>query len=199
MPLSCSAGPIGLEFFRKRDASIGQSDRATMDDIVTDIASTKPNSRNSPPALPGRNDKGMNTAANTAVVVMTAKKTCRVPRTAAARGFKPAFLCLTIFSRTTMASSTTIPVASRSASSVRMLIEKPASQIPATVPISATGIVIAGMRVARQLSKKMKMMVITMLMASVKENNTSLMDPLMNTASSLVTCISMSAGSVGRS
>ena len=54
---------------------MGQRDSATIEEIVTDIASTKPNSLNKPPALPGRKDNGMKTAAKTAVVVMTAKKT----------------------------------------------------------------------------------------------------------------------------
>ena len=50
---------------------------------------------------------------------------------------------------TTIASSTTRPVASTRASSVRMLTEKPASQIAAIVPIRATGTVTAGMKVMR--------------------------------------------------
>ncbi len=55
---------------------------------------------------------------------------------------------------TTMASSTTMPVASTSASSVRILIEKPAAQIAASVPMSAIGTVIAGMKVTRSERRK---------------------------------------------
>ena len=109
-----------------REASIGQSDSATTADSRTDIASTKPNSRNSPPVCPGRKDSGMKTAASVAVVAMTAKNTSRVPSTAAARGPMPSLRRRTMFSSTTIASSTTRPVASTSASSVRMLMEKPA-------------------------------------------------------------------------
>ena len=54
-----------------------------------------------------------------------------------------------IFSMTTMASSTTRPVASTRASSVMMLIEKPTSHMAASVPISAIGTVMAGMKVTR--------------------------------------------------
>jgi hypothetical protein len=54
-----------------------------------------------------------------------------------------------MFSMTTMASSTTMPVASTSASSVRMLIEKPAIHMAASVPINAIGTVTAGMKVIR--------------------------------------------------
>ena len=49
-----------------------------------------------------------------------------------------------MFSITTMASSTTMPVASTMPKSVRVLIEKPNSLMKAKVPISETGIVIAG-------------------------------------------------------
>ena len=95
----------------------------------------------------------MKTEASVAVVVMTAKKTSRTPSTAAARGPRPALRLVTMFSSTTMASSTTSPVASTSASRVRMLIDNPASQIPPTAPISATGRVMAGTSVARTLSR----------------------------------------------
>ncbi len=104
---------------------MGQSVSATIDDSVTEKARTKPNSRNNPPTWPGRKESGMNTAASVAVVAMTAKNTSRVPSTAAARGPSPWPRRRTMFSRTTIASSTTRPVASTMASSVRMLIEKP--------------------------------------------------------------------------
>ena len=112
--------------FSMREASIGHSDSATTPDSSTAIASVKPNSRNRPPVWPGRKEIGTKTAASVAVVAMTAKNTSCVPSTAAARGPMPSLRRRTMFSSTTMASSTTRPVASTSASSVRMLIEKPA-------------------------------------------------------------------------
>ena len=54
------------------------------------------------------------------------------------------------FSMTTMASSTTRPVARVIPKSVRVLIEKPKSLTKAKVPMSETGIVIAGISVLRQ-------------------------------------------------
>ncbi len=108
-----------------RDAIIGQSDSATKAEIATDIASVTPNSRKSWPLCPGRNESGRKTAASVVVVAITAKNTCSVPSTAAARGPSPWARRRTMFSRTTMASSTTSPVASTSASSVRMLTEYP--------------------------------------------------------------------------
>lgn len=109
-----------------REASIGQRVSATTQDSSTDIASTKPNSRNRPPVWPGRKEIGTKTATSVSVVAMTAKKTSCAPSTAAARGPMPWLRRRTMFSSTTMASSTTSPVASTSASSVRMLTEKPA-------------------------------------------------------------------------
>ena len=109
-----------------REASIGQRERATTAERVTAIAITKPNSRNKPPVCPGRKDRGTKTAASVAVVATTAKNTSCVPRTAAARAPMPSLRRRTMFSSTTIASSTTRPVASTKASSVRMLTEKPA-------------------------------------------------------------------------
>ncbi len=55
-----------------------------------------------------------------------------------------------MFSMTTIASSTTRPVASVTPKSVSVLIEKPNSFTNAKVPMSDTGIVIAGISVVRQ-------------------------------------------------
>ena len=119
--VACSPLPI------QREASIGTRVSATKADSMTAKASTKPNSEKSRPAVPGKNEIGMNTAASVTVVDSTAKNTCRVPSTAAARGPRPSARCREMFSMTTIASSTTSPVASTRASSVRMLIEKPAA------------------------------------------------------------------------
>ena len=59
-----------------------------------------------------------------------------------------------MFSMTTIASSTTSPVASVRPKSVSVLIENPNAAISANVPISETGIVIAGISVVRQFCKK---------------------------------------------
>ena len=58
-----------------------------------------------------------------------------------------------MFSMTTMASSTTMPVASTMPKSVSVLIEKSNSLMNANVPMSETGIVIAGMIVLRQFCR----------------------------------------------
>ena len=60
--LLTSSAPI------QRDASIGDSVSATKHDSSTAKARTKPNSAKSRPAVPGKNEIGMNTAARVAVV-----------------------------------------------------------------------------------------------------------------------------------
>ena len=73
-----------------------------------------------------------------------------------------------MFSMTTIASSTTSPVASVMPNSVRVLIEKPSSLTKANVPISDTGMVIAGIIVVRQSCRKMKITRMTSTIASSK-------------------------------
>ena len=65
-------------------------------------------------------------------------------------------MCRWAFSMTTIASSTTSPVARVIPNSVSELMEKPKIFMKAKVPISETGIVTAGMMVARQSSRKRK-------------------------------------------
>ena len=60
-----------------------------------------------------------------------------------------------VFSTTTMASSTTIPMASTSPKRVRLLIDCPVTSITAKVPINATGMVTEGMMVVRKSCRKM--------------------------------------------
>ena len=53
------------------------------------------------------------------------------------------------FSSTTMASSTTMPMASTSPNRVSRLIEKPSRYMPAKVPMIDTGTAMIGMIIAR--------------------------------------------------
>src|SRR5258707_14727894 len=74
---------------------------------------------------------------------------------------------------TTIASSTTSPVASVIPKSVSELMEKPKILMKAKVPISDTGIVTAGITVARQSSRKKKITMMTMSTASTMVLTTS--------------------------
>ena len=71
-----------------------------------------------------------------------------------------------MFSVITMASSTTSPTESTTASIDSTLIENPATYIRKNVPMSETGITMHGMSVTRQLRRKRKMRMMTRMKAS---------------------------------
>ena len=81
-----------------------------------------------------------------------------------------------MFSITTIASSTTMPVASTMPNSVSVLIEKPNSFTNANVPMSDTGIVSAGMIVLRQFCRNRNITSTTSTMASASVFSTSMID-----------------------
>ncbi len=73
---------------------------------------------------------------------------------AASRGASPLSIQRSTFSTTTMASSTTMPMASTSPNSERLFREKPKTHITAKVPTSETGMANSGTMAARQLCRK---------------------------------------------
>jgi hypothetical protein len=81
-----------------------------------------------------------------------------------------------MFSMTTIASSTTRPVASVMPNSVRVLIEKPNRLTNANVPMSDTGIVIAGINVVRQFCRNRNITRTTSPIASASVTTTSRID-----------------------
>ena len=105
------------------DAIIGVSVSATSAENPTAAATVTPNSPNSRPSVPPMYETGMNTAISTSVVAMTAKPISRLPFTALSSAGSPPSMRRAMFSSTTMASSTTRPIASTAPSSVRVLIE----------------------------------------------------------------------------
>ena len=78
------------------------------------------------PIMPGSMVRGTKTATRTRVVAMTDVHTSLVAQMAASRGFSPRSMCLEMFSRTTMASSTTMPMATVSEAREMMLSEESA-------------------------------------------------------------------------
>ena len=92
-----------------------------------------------------------------------------------------------MFSMTTIASSTTSPVASVSPNSVSVLIENPSTFIKKNVPISETGIVSAGMSVVRQSCKNRKITSTTSPIAISSVITTSLIDSRTNSLVSKAT------------
>ncbi len=100
-----------------------------------------------------------------------------------------------MFSITTMASSTTKPVAMVSAISVRLLIEKPARYITPKVPTSDSGTATLGIRVAETLRRNRKVTITTSAIASISSNCTSVTEARMVVVRSDSTFTSSVAGS----
>ena len=71
------------------------------------------------------------------------------------------------FSTTTIASSTTIPIASTRPNMVSVLIENPSRGKKMNVPMSETGTVIRGMMVARKLWRNTNTTRLTRMKASI--------------------------------
>src|SRR5664279_642985 len=126
------------------------------------------------PVVPGKNETGTKTEIKTRDVAITALVTSAIATEVAVCGSECSIeIWRWTFSMTTMASSTTRPVARVMPNSVKELIENPKSLMKANVPMSETGIVTAGMMVARQSSKNRKITMMTMTIASARVVRTS--------------------------
>ena len=122
---------------------------------------------------------GMNTALSTSAMATTAPLTSSIALWVASTGESPSAMCRSTFSTTTMASSTTIPIASTSPKSERLLIEKPKAVIAAKVPISDTGTETSGISDARQFWRKSTTTNTTSRMAMIRVSITARMDSRM--------------------
>ena len=101
------------------------------------------------PDVPGMNITGTNTAMKTRVHETTATDTSFMAWRVASRASEMPFSIFAMTaSTTTMASSTTVPIASTSANSVKMFSEKPAILTMAKVPSSDTMMEMDGISVA---------------------------------------------------
>src|SRR5437868_4653227 len=104
------------------------------------------------PVLPLCRALGMNTAASTEVMATIAPVIwCMALRVASLGPRWSSRMMRSTASTTTMASSTTMPIASTIANNVSWLMEKPTAYIPTSVPSSAEGTTRVGMSVARKL------------------------------------------------
>src|SRR5215470_8730365 len=136
--------------------SAGVSVSALNAEMDTENAIVNANCRNNIPVVPGNKATGTNTDTSTSEVATTAPATSFIATKAALCGsVMPSVMCRSTFSMTTMASSTTRPVASVIPKSVKVLMENPNALTKMNVPTSETGIVIAGMKVLRQSCRKM--------------------------------------------
>jgi len=124
--------------------------------------------------MPGIKETGMNTASKTRVVAITGPVTSFIDNAVASGADKPSScICRLTFSTTTIASSTTIPMARISANKEMVLMVKPRAASAIKLPISETGMVAEGMSVARQSLKKMKVTITTRAKVINKVSTTS--------------------------
>src|ERR1700704_6105925 len=148
-------------------------------EMATEKAMVSANWRNKIPVVPGKSATGTNTATSTSEVAITAPATSFIATDAALCGsVMPSTMCRSTFSITTIASSTTSPVASVIPKSVSVLMENPNALMKIKVPTSDTGMVIAGINVLRQSCKNKNMTTITSAMACASVISTSRMDSL---------------------
>ena len=172
---SCSA-------LRNRIAhKAGVSVSAMNPEMTTAIATVNANCRYIDPAMPPRNATGTNTAHSTSTMATTAPETSRIASTAASNGaILRSRIRRSTFSRTTIASSTTMPIASTMANMVSVLIEKPTSHRPAKVPINDIGTTMMGISVARTVCRNRNTTRMTSTAASKMVIVTSLIDDSTN-------------------
>ena len=112
------------------------------------------------------NAGGKNTDINTRVMPMIGPNNSRMASMLACFGDCPRSTCCETPSTTTIASSTTIPMASTTAKSVSRLMLKPITAMAANAPMIVTGTVVAGTSVARQFCRKTMMTMRTSAPAS---------------------------------
>ncbi len=125
----------------------------TSKEIAVAAAMVTANWRKNWPEMPLMKAAGMNTAPSTSAIATRARPTSSIVRCAASLGAMPCSRLRSTFSTTTIASSTTMPIASTRPNSDRLLSEKPNAAMTAKVPISEIGMATIGMIEARQVCR----------------------------------------------
>ena len=124
---------------------------------------------------------GTNTADSTRAMPTSAPVICPIDLRVASLGERPSSpITRSTFSTTTMASSTSRPMASTRPNIVSVLIEKPATAITPKVPSSTTGTAIVGINVARKFCRNRYITRNTSTTASIKVLTTSWIDTSTN-------------------
>ncbi len=133
------------------------------------------------PVEPRRNAIGRNTADNTSAMPTSAPVICDIDLRVASTGERlSSRMTRSTFSTTTIASSTSRPIASTIANIVSMLIENPAAASTPNVPSRTIGTAIVGMSVARMFCRNSSMTRNTRKIASLSVLTTSRMDTRTN-------------------
>ncbi len=149
------------------------------------------------PVMPPRKATGTKTAHSTSTIATTGPATSSIARLAASFGLSLwTFIFRSTFSITTIASSTTMPIASTMPNSVSILIEKPSASMPMKVPMIDTGTARTGISVARRLCRKTNTTITTSTSASKNVCTTSEIDARVNSVVSIAMSYSRPCGKV---
>ncbi len=177
-----------------RPQSIGVVVSEMTRESATVTASVIANSRNTRPTSPPIKRIGMNTAISALLIARTVKPTSCAPCSAACMRGMPASTCRVMFSMTTIASSTTKPVATVSAIKERLFRLKPRTYITPNVPMSDSGTATAGTSAARGLRSITTTTVTTRSIAMSNVTSTSCRELRMLCVRSFVTMRLIPAG-----
>ena len=160
-------------------ASAGESVSELTAESSVETAIVRANCRKNWPTIPAMKLHGTNTAVSTSATPITGPVTSSIALHEASRGLSPCSIQRSTFSTTTIASSTTIPIASTSPKSERLLRLKPRAAMKANVPTIATGTATSGISVARQFCRKRSTTRATRMIASRSVLSTSAFDSSM--------------------
>ncbi len=130
------------------------------------------------------NAVGTNTAQSTSAVATIGPVTSFIACTVAASGLNPSVMFRSTFSTTTIASSTTMPIASTSPNSDSVLSPKPNRCMTPSVPINDTGTASSGMIEARHVCRNTMTTMTTSASASTSVCSTAEIEPRTNTVGS---------------
>ena len=143
--------------------------------MTVEAAIVRANCRKNWPVMPLMNAQGTKTALRTRPTATTGPETWLMALSVASRGSSPFSMWCSTASTTTIASSTTMPIASTRPKSVRLLRLKPITFITAKVPMMATGTAIKGMIAERQFCRNNSTTSATRMIASRSALTTSSM------------------------
>ena len=172
-----SSGSGGDPLGRRRiAASAGLRVSELMAESTVETAIVRANCRKNCPTIPVMKPQGTNTAHSTRATPMMGPVTSSIARSAASLGERPCSIHRSTFSTTTIASSTTMPIASTSPNSDSELRLNPSACMKASVPTIATGTEISGMRVARHFCRNRSITRATRITAMPSVRSTSRCD-----------------------
>ena len=132
---------------------MGVNMRATTSEANTAKAAVQPNCLKNLPGTPLMNAVGKNTATRVKVVAITARPISSAASMAALNGVLPMCKCRSMFSTSTIASSTKIPTTRDKANKLMTLMEKPRYHMPMNAGMTDKGSATADTKVARRSRK----------------------------------------------